>query len=152
MSRISNRDHRPEGPPASPHLRHARPEVAVLGGWADAPLSADDWPPGRSRQDDNVLMTAVGDGLEHEVAADEFTVGRAAGRYRALCGLLVDPASLTVAAGVPCRGCAVKAAPALDLAGRDAQRSRRETASWPRGLRARTARLAMSAGGLDVAA
>ncbi|GAA1838606.1 hypothetical protein GCM10009772_15360 [Pseudonocardia alni subsp. carboxydivorans] len=152
MSRIPNRDHRPEGPPASPHLRPARPVVAVLGGSADARLTANDWPPARSRQDDNVLVTAVGDGLEHEVAADELTVGRATGRYRALCGLLVDPASLTVAAGVPCRGCAVEAAPAPDLAGQDAQRSRRETASWLRGLRARTARLATSAGGLDVAA
>lgn len=97
-------------------------------------------------------MTAVGDGLEHEIAGDELTLGHAAGRYRALCGLLVDPVSLTVPAGVPCRGCAVEAAPAPDLAGQDAQRSRRETASWLRGLRARTARLATSSGGLDVAA
>lgn len=149
MSRIPNRD---QGPSASPHLRPARPAMAVLGGRAVARLTAGDRPPGHSRQDGNALMTAFGDGLEHEVAAEELTAGRAVGRYRALCGLLVVPVSLTVPAGVPCRGCAVEAAPAPDLAGQDAQKSRRETASWLRGLRARTARLATSSGGLDVAA
>ncbi|WP_145986126.1 hypothetical protein [Pseudonocardia sp. EC080619-01] len=94
-----------------------------------ARLSADGWSPRQSQRDDNALMTSAGDGLEHEVAAEELAGGRVVGRYRALCGLLVDPVSLTVPAGMSCRGCAVEAAPAPDLAGQDAQRSRRETAS-----------------------
>lgn len=151
MSRIPNRGHWPESPSASHQLRPARPAMAVLGEGAAARLAADGWSPRHSHQN-NVLMTSVGDGLEHEVASEELTSGRVAGRYRALCGLLVHPVSLTAPAGVPCRGCAVEAAPAPDLAEQDAQRSRRETASWLRGLRARTARLATSAGGLDVAA
>jgi len=128
MSRIPGGPPRPDfPPPARPHLT-----VATSGPTAAASLP--------NAVGDTVPMTAVEDGLEHEVAAEDLSAGSVFGRYRALCGMAFGPAALTVPAGVPCRSCAVEVAPGPEPVAADARRSRRAAASWLRGLRARTAR------------
>jgi len=153
MSRIANDDQGPGPDPISQRQHQARSPLVVLAGAARG--RAGHAAGGGYRLNsvgDTTRMTAVGDGLEHEIAGDELNAGRVLGRYRSLCSAVIVPAALTVPVGVPCRVCAVEAAPAPELAEQDSRRSRRETASWLRGLRARTARLATSSGGLDVAA
>ena len=156
MSRIANDDQRPSPNPMAQHERQARSSLAVIEGAAHAAGHTDGAVRRLSGVGDNALMTAIGDGLEHEIAAEELSAGRVLGRYRSLCGVMIAPVALTVPAGVPCRVCAVESAPAPDPAEQDKRRCRREAASWLRGLRARTARLATSpvrsSGGLDVAA
>lgn len=152
MSRIPNEVQRHRRAP----IAQGRDQVQVWFVPAEGRGRAVDDEPGRSRAGHPARMTAAGDGLEHEITPDELSAGRAPGRYRALCGAVITPAALTVPAGVPCRACAVESAPVPHLAEQDARRSRREAASWLRGLRARTARLATlparPAGGLDAAA
>ncbi|MBC3189488.1 hypothetical protein H7X46_00190 [Pseudonocardia sp. C8] len=90
------------------------------------------------------------------MAAEELRAGSVFGRYRALCGAVIGPVALTVPAGVACRCCAVEVDPAPESRVSDARRSRRATAAWLRGLRARTARRDASPAGAgeggDVAA
>lgn len=128
MSRIPGGPSRPELPPLPRrHLAVATPDPSA----ATSPMSA---------VGESVPMTAVEDGLAHEVGAEDLSAGSVAGRYRALCGAVIGPAALTVPAGAPCRCCAVEVAPGPEAAGVDARRSRRAAASWLRALRARTAR------------
>ncbi|MBN9801082.1 hypothetical protein DMP15_28125 [Pseudonocardia sp. UM4_GMWB1] len=100
-----------------------------------------------------VQMTAV-DGLEHEIGPDDHSSGLGRGCYRAMCGAVIAPASLTASPGAVCRVCAVEAVPHPETVETDSRRARRSTAIWLRGLRARAARLTSTvwAGGVDVAA
>lgn len=100
-----------------------------------------------------VQMTAV-DGLEHEIGPDDHSSGLGRGCYRAMCGAVIAPASLTASPGAVCRVCAVEAVPHPETVETDSRRARRSTAIWLRGLRARAARLTSMvwAGGVDVAA
>ncbi|MBP2371660.1 hypothetical protein JOF36_007433 [Pseudonocardia parietis] len=84
-------------------------------------------------------ITAVEDGLEHEVPAQNLSSDSACGRYLALCGAVIGPVALTVPAEVPCRACAAEAEPALAPAVTDARRSRHVAVPWLRRLRACTA-------------
>ena len=52
-----------------------------------------------------VQMTAV-DGLEHEIGPDDHSSGLGRGCYRAMCGAVIAPASLTASPGAVCRVCA----------------------------------------------
>lgn len=127
MSRIPGGPSRPEFPPLP--RRHLA--VATSDPAAASPMSV---------VGESVPMTAVEDGLAHEVGAEDLSASSALGRYRTLCGAVIGPVALTVPAGAPCRGCAVEVAPVPEAAGVDARRSRRAAASWLRALRARTAR------------
>ena len=128
MSRIPGGPSRPDlAPLPHRHLAVATSDPSA----ATSPMSA---------VGESVPMTAVEDGLAHEVGAEDLSAGSVAGRYRALCGAVIGPAALTVPAGAPCRSCAVEVAPGPEAAGVDARRSRRAAASWLRALRARTAR------------
>ena len=99
MSRIPGGPSRPELPPLRRrHLAVATSDPSV----AAAPMSA---------VGESVPMTAVEDGLAHEVGAEDVSAGSARGRYRALCGAVIGPVALTVPAGAPCRSCAVEVAP-----------------------------------------
>ena len=140
MSRIPGGPPRPGFPPPSRlQLTVAAPSAAG----PSAPLEAGSSRralPSTTAAGDTAPMTAVEDGMEHEVAAEDLRAGSVFGRYRALCGVVIDPVALTVPAGVPCRSCAVEVAPGPEPVAADARRSRRAAASWLRGLRARTAR------------
>lgn len=140
MSRIPGGRPRPDFPPPTRlHLAVAAPSAAG----ASAPLEAGACRrslPSAAAAGDTAPMTAVEDGLEHEVAAEDLSAGSVFGRYRALCGVVIGPVALMVPAGVPCRSCAVEVAPGPEPVVADARRSRRAAASWLRGLRARTAR------------
>lgn len=68
------------------------------------------------------------DRIAHEVAEDELVAGSADGTYRALCGAVVLPASMTVTAQARCACCAaVRLHPELpDATG--------HTRAWRRGI------------------
>lgn len=85
-------------------------------------------------------ISAIADGLEHEVAEDEVGLGQIAGLYRALCGTSVAPSSLTVEPGPPCRACAVEADPAPEPLGEAPRGQRRAVSRWLQRATDRTAR------------
>jgi len=60
--------------------------------------------PGTGRISDHLPVVDVG-GIRHRVPLDAVTEGQRAGRYRAVCGDVVLPASLTAPARVECLDC-----------------------------------------------
>ncbi|GAA1399691.1 hypothetical protein GCM10009613_55690 [Pseudonocardia kongjuensis] len=87
------------------------------------------------RAGDAVLVTAVEDGLEHRVGAENWRAGTAVGRFHTLCGTVIGPVSLTVPAGPPCRVCDVQAGPDRDAAAGHAASSRHRRRRRPLGRR-----------------
>jgi hypothetical protein len=79
-------------------------------------------------------ITSQLDGLAHEIAEDDLLAGSTTGRYRAVCGAWVSPASLTAPPGRPCVACATEMAPAPTLATAEqhSRSVRRAVAVWLR--------------------
>jgi hypothetical protein len=79
-------------------------------------------------------MTSQIDGQDHEITDEDLVPGLAVGRYRAVCGAWVSPASLTAPPGRPCVACAAELAPAPTLATAEqhSRSVRRAVAVWLR--------------------
>uniref|UniRef100_UPI003F4999E9 hypothetical protein n=1 Tax=Pseudonocardia sp. CA-138482 TaxID=3240023 RepID=UPI003F4999E9 len=79
-------------------------------------------------------MTSVADGLEHAIADSEFVPSRHGGRYRAVCGHLVVPGSMSAPPGRPCPPCVAR------LRWRPTVATARRRRRFLPGLRARSSR------------
>lgn len=88
----------------------------------------------------SIPVTAVGDGLEHEVGDQAVAGAREAGQFHTLCGELIAPVALTESPGRPCPACSVELNPLPELSAADTDAQRRALTTWLHDLTARTNR------------